>query len=86
MKKTKLPKTLLFSLALTSLLGFNNTAYANDELSLDNQIEIITSTVDSSSTELLDNGDYIETVISSELSLPDNILNISRDCKKFCVN
>lgn len=77
MKKTKLPKTLLFSLALTSLLGFNNTAYANDELSLDNQIEIITSTVDSSSTELLDNGDYIETVISSELSLPDNILNIS---------
>ncbi len=77
MKKTKLPKTLLFSLVLTSLLDFNNTAYANDKLSPDIQSEVITSAIDGTSTELLDNGDYIETVISSELSLSDNILNIS---------
>ena len=41
------------------------------------QSEVITSAIDGTSTELLDNGDYIETVISSELSLSDNILNIS---------
>lgn len=59
------------------MLCFNKTTYAKDEFLLDNQAESITSIVDSISTETLDNGDYIETVISSETSLSDNVLNIS---------
>lgn len=79
MKIFKLSKItpLLFSLVLICLLCFNKTTYAKDEFLLDNQAESITSTVDSISTETLDNGDYIETVISSETSLSDSVLNIS---------
>lgn len=74
MKKTK---TLLFSLALITLLGFNNATYAKDNFSLDNEAKTITYTVEGTSIETLDNGDYIETVISSEPSLLNNISALS---------
>ena len=69
--------TLLFSLALICILATNTTSYANDTVLYENQSGNITSIEDIISTETLDNGDYIETVISSEISLSDSILNSS---------
>ena len=79
MKKTKLylTKTFILSLILTFLLCFNITTYANDNLLSNTQLGIIASTIDNTSKKILDNGDYIETVISSDLSLPHNISTLS---------
>lgn len=79
MKKIKLLKTttLLLSLTLMSMIGINKTTYAKDSLLFNNQMEMIIPIQTNISTETLDNGDYIETVISSETSLANSMLNIS---------
>ena len=79
MKKTKLLKitTLLLTITLISVQGSNLTTYAQDTVSSDNLISPIIPVGNTISTEieLLDNGDYIETVISTDESLADSILN-----------
>lgn len=81
MKKTKLLKiiTLLLTITLISVSGSNLTTYAQDTVSSDNLISPIIPVGNTISTEieLLDNGDYIETVISTDESLADSILNVS---------
>lgn len=80
MKTNKLLKTLtLLSLSLISVTCINTDTYAQDFVLPNNQLTSTTpiETEDSISTELLDNGDYIETVIVSETSLSNSALGIS---------
>lgn len=68
----------LFSLSLTSLLYFNQPIYANAEFLPTTQPTSIIFTPNNSSIEMLKNGYYIETVISSDTLLSENVFNISR--------
>ena len=68
----------IFSLVLMPLSFFNHTTYAKEDIALDEQeyTNFTLSNIDSISTEKLDNGDYVITVISSDL-FSDTISNIS---------
>mgnify|MGYP006910863108 FL=1 len=68
----------IFSLVLMPLSFFNHTTYAKEDIALEEQeyTNFTLSNIDSISTEKLDNGDYVITVISSDL-FSDTISNIS---------
>lgn len=68
----------IFSLVLMPLSFFNHTTYAKEDIALEEQeyTNFTLSNIDSISTEKLNNGDYVITVISSDL-FSDTISNIS---------
>ena len=57
----------IFSLVLMPLSFFNHTTYAKEDIALDEQeyTNFTLSNIDSISTEKLDNGDYVMTVIDN---------------------
>jgi hypothetical protein len=77
MKIRNISKALLYSVMLIAASTMTETAYASEIPTLKTQSNSINYISNNLSTELSDKGDYIETVIISDMPLPSANLKIS---------